>query len=264
MLTFLYKKSLHAYQQVIWIHSAFFLLYIIFDNFLKSGWDGLDWVNFLGLPANMVLWKQAPWKLVTHLFVHVHFAHFFLNLLVLYFIGRELENGVGKKKWWLTYGLGTLGGAFFYVLASGFLHLQDRVLIGNSAANMALVFALFAIDRKKRINFFGVLILEMRWVALVLLLFDLIGIRQGWNAGGHWAHFGGGLMGWAFWYFNSSSTTPAVNKHRRPKTDEEFNNERAEREKRLNDILDKINRSGYDSLSSKEKSFLKDQSENMG
>jgi membrane associated rhomboid family serine protease len=264
MRNFLNKTALHAYQQMIWVHTAFYLLYLIFEIFLKSGWPGLDWVDLFGLSGDTSFWLKAPWKLVTHLFVHVHFAHFFLNLLVLYFIGKELENVIGVKKWWITYGLGSLGGAIFYALASQLLDLQDRSLIGNSAANMALVFALFAIDGRRRLNFFGIVILEMRWVALVFLLLDLIGIRQEWNAGGHWAHFGGALMGWAYWYFQSEKRTTNSPVHRRPKTDDEFNNERAQRERRLNDILDKINRSGYDSLSRSEKEFLKDQSEKMG
>ena len=264
MRKFLNKTTLHAYQQMIWVHSAFYLLYLIFEIFLKAGWNDLDWVNLLGLPGNSALWLNAPWKLITHLFVHVHFAHFFLNLLVLYFVGRELENVTGVKKWWITYGLGTLGGAVFYAMASQLLHLQDRFLIGNSAANMALVFALVAMDGRRKLNFLGIFILEMRWVALVFLLLDIIGIRQGWNAGGHWAHFGGALIGWAFWYFQSSKKGTYTPVHRRPKTDDEFNNERAQRERRLNDILDKINRSGYDSLSRSEKEFLKEQSEKMG
>ena len=48
--------------------------------------------------------------------------------------------------------------------------------------------------------------------------------------------------------------------HRRPKTDDQFNEERLEKERKLNAILDKINRSGFDSLSKSEKDFLNQQS----
>jgi hypothetical protein len=45
-------------------------------------------------------------------------------------------------------------------------------------------------------------------------------------------------------------------------TDDEFNAERKLKEDYLNSILEKISRSGFESLSAKEKSFLEQQKEN--
>ena len=47
-----------------------------------------------------------------------------------------------------------------------------------------------------------------------------------------------------------------VHHHSRPKTDDEYNAERAGRQKKIDEILDKIGRSGYESLSQSEKDFL--------
>jgi hypothetical protein len=47
-----------------------------------------------------------------------------------------------------------------------------------------------------------------------------------------------------------------VRGHARPKTDDQFNDERIERQKKIDFILDKIGRSGYESLSQAEKDFL--------
>ena len=99
----------------------------------------------------------------------------------------------------------------------------------------------------------------MKWVALLFIILDLIGIRQGWNAGGSWAHIGGAIVGWWIWKGSSKKGNP-YNFHKRPKSDDEFNSERVQKEQQLNAILDKINRSGYESLSKREKDFLKEQS----
>jgi membrane associated rhomboid family serine protease len=229
---------------------------------LNAFWDvdsEASIVQSLGWSGHVANFIRQPWTLITHLLMHVSFAHFFLNLLVLYVIGKELELVIGKREWWRTYLLSTLGGVLAYSLSSYLLNHGDRYLVGNSAANMGLVFALVAIDYNRRVNFWGVVILEMKWVAMLFIILDLIGIRQGWNIGGSWAHIGGGLVGWLMWR-SMSKLKSGSTIHKRPKTDDEFNSEKVRREQQLNDILDKINRSGYESLSNKEKEFLKEQS----
>ncbi len=248
----------HAYQQVMVIHSGVYALLLLWrmlgqinseESVVQTlGWSG-DIANFL----------KQPWTLITHLLMHVSFAHFFLNLLVLYVIGKELELVIGKRSWWRTYLFSTLGGLMVYSVSAYFLNHADRFLVGNSAANMGLVFALVAIDYNRRISFWGVAILEMKWVALLFIILDLIGIRQGWNAGGSWAHIGGAIVGWWIWKGGLKKGNP-YNFHKRPKSDDEFNSERVQKEQQLNAILDKINRSGYESLSKREKDFLKEQS----
>ena len=99
------------------------------------------------------------------------------------------------------------------------------------------------------------------WLALIFLVIDLIGVRQGWNVGGHFAHWGGLLAGFVAMKIWSKSDSDVVQyNHRRPKTDEQFNTERLHREEKLNAILDKIGRSGFDSLTQSEKNFLEEQS----
>jgi hypothetical protein len=44
--------------------------------------------------------------------------------------------------------------------------------------------------------------------------------------------------------------------HKRPLSDEDFNSSKAARQKRIDDILDKISKGGYESLTKEEKDFL--------
>ncbi len=116
-------------------------------------------------------------------------------------------------------------------------------------------------DSKRKVNLGGVLIVEVLWLALIFVFIDLIGVRQGWNVGGHFAHWGGLLAGFLvmkFW--SSTGSKNEVYQHRRPKTDEQFNTERLQKEEKLNAILDKIGRSGFESLTTAEKNFLEEQS----
>jgi len=258
---FKYKLShLHAYQQVMLVHSAVYVILLLLSVF-SEGFSSERIVDYAGWSGEWSNITSHPWTLISHMLVHISFAHFFLNLLVLYVIGKELEQIAGRKKWWSTYLFSTFGGILVYSISAEFLNFEDHFLVGNSAANMGLVFALVGIDYNKRINFWGVVILEMKWVALFFIVLDLIGIRQGWNAGGSWAHIGGAVVGWLLWRRRSSGRNFPMSVHRRPKTDDEFNAERVDKEKQLNAILDKISRSGYESLSRSEKEFLKRQSQ---
>ena len=108
----------------------------------------------------------------------------------------------------------------------------------------------------------------MKWVAIVFVVIDLLSIPAA-NAGGHIAHLGGALFGWLFVVVMRHSNTlrSAKPKKRmsakrkkannsRPLTDEEYNHRRAQDQKRVDAILDKISKSGYENLTKEEKEFL--------
>lgn len=219
-------------------------------------------LEMLALPSDFGDFIYGPWTLITHSFVHVHSGHLLVNLLGLYAFGVVFESQVGRRKWWLIYFSGLLMGAVFYWLSIQWYPFVNHFLLGNSASVMCIVGAMVALDRKRKINLWGVLILEVMWLAIIFVLIDLIGVRQGWNIGGHFAHWGGLLAGYLImkWWRREQSISLGTS-HRRPKTDEQFNTERVQREEKLNAILDKIGRSGFDSLSVSEKKFLEEQSQ---
>lgn len=122
--------------------------------------------------------------------------------------------------------------------------------------------------------------IKMIYLAIIFIVFDLLAIPNA-NAGGHIAHLGGALFGFLFvWtgrFVNSDTVsrwqaewrqrrnkikmTPKSKKKNasrtsRPMSDDEFNRRRADDQKRVDAILDKISKSGYDSLSKEEKTFL--------
>jgi hypothetical protein len=100
---------------------------------------------------------------------------------------------------------------------------------------------------------------------------DLFSIKEGVNSGGHVGHLGGAFFGlyygyqlrngngWLLGLFEHKAFKPKMKVTRqpgRPKSDEQFNEEKIARQKRMDTILDKISRSGYEALTKDEKDFL--------
>jgi hypothetical protein len=140
---------------------------------------------------------------------------------------------------------------------------------------MGVLIAICTYRPQDEVMLFVAFRLKLQWMALIFVLLDLISIRSG-NEGGHLAHLGGAMFGF-FWamnmkkgidiaaFFNKAqaifswkpkrkSTIKVV--HKRGKTDEVYNLDKRQKQKRIDDILDKISRSGYDSLSKEEKALL--------
>ena len=259
MKRYLLKTS--ATYQVIAISVVIWLLILLAQILVDAAVVTHFVLEYLALPADLDVFAFRPWTLVTHSFVHVHTGHVLVNLLGLYAFGVLFESQVGRKRWWWVYAIGMTMGAIFYWLSIQWYPYVNHYLVGHSASTMSIVGAMLAWDRKRKVNLWGVVILEVFWLALIFVIIDLIGVRQGWNVGGHFAHWGGLLAGFVAMKIWSRSESRAVNDlHRRPKTDEQFNLERIQREEKLNAILDKIGRSGFDSLTQTEKNFLEQQS----
>jgi len=210
-----------------------------------------------------------PWTLFTYVFFHADVEHFLWNLVIygyVYFAYRECFT---NRLWLLTWLLGSAVGAVVFAIAH-----SETFLLGSSTALWALLGFSFLYEwRSLNGNWNG------KRVVRVLLFFVLL-IGQFYFSDEKVAirsHLGGMVTGIVVGIFQNSigmglwkkfvewiSGSPKLTVKRsnaRFKTDDEFNTERKLREDYLNSILEKIARSGYDSLSSKERAFLENQSE---
>lgn len=237
----------------------------------------------LGLAANSS-WRvmmYRPWSIITHMFTHINFGHFLFNMVALYSMGKMFLALEGSKKLLHLYVMGGLSGYFLfavvYSLSDVLGNREAHAVLGASAAVMAIVVATAVIRPLQKIFLFGIIQLELRWLALILVLLDLASIKTGINSGGHIGHLGGAFFG--LYYGNriskgketrdfigilfdkvrsvfSRKKLHVVHNHSRAKSDEQFNVEKKQRQQRIDQILDKISRSGYESLSKDEKDFL--------
>ncbi len=229
-------------------------------------------------------WREMlyrPWSLLTNMFAHENFGHILFNMIAIYFMGDLLKKMLGDKSVLTIYLLGGLSGflVFFLLfnLSPRFYSPDGSLILGASAAAMAIACAAAGYAPRMQVYLFGAFKLELQWLAIFLVLLDLVSIRSGVNSGGHIAHIGGAAFGYFYALqlrkgknyfkrfeqfldklkslFKKRKMTLTIN-HERPKSDEQFNIDKKSRQQQVDIILDKISRSGYDSLSKTEKEFL--------
>lgn len=241
-------------------------------------------VDYLAVPASLHLLLQRPWTLITYMFLHVGIWHILFNMLWLFWFGRIFLEYMTEKQMLWVYILGGLTGAFAYIFAFNvFPVFQPMVMnsyaLGASASVMAVVTAIafYVPNYTLYLLFFGRV--KIIYIAIALFVIDFFTIPGG-NAGGQIAHIGGALLGFIYvrsirpassgsygikasfssWFsrmFVIKKKSPASGRaSRRPLSDEEFNQQKAHQQKRIDMILDKISKGGYDSLTREEKEFL--------
>ena len=162
------------------------------------GNGSLDVTQWVALPSDLWLLLKRPWTLVTYMFAHADLLHILFNMLWLYWLGRIFMEFFSSKHLTGLYLLGGWGGAALYLLAANLLPRlaggPAGVLIGSSAAVIAIVVAtaVYVPDYKIGLLFLGEV--AIKWVAIVTVAISLLSLDIG-NAGGNIAHIGGALVG---------------------------------------------------------------------
>jgi len=244
-----------------------------------------EWIHhLLDLNSSLPAFIRAPWGLFTSIFTHEQFGHLLFNMLFLYFSGRFFEQYFSRKKLWLTYLFGGICGGILELVANNlFPALQGTnvVILGASGSIMAIFTALAFYQPNLQVQLFGIFPIRIYFLALFFLFKDLINIGTD-DQIAHFAHLGGALFGLLSiqkmhsskniltrleGFFNRikglfTAKKQPKNTRTRFKTDEEFNVEKRQKQERMDEILDKISKSGYDSLTKAEKDFLFNQSKN--
>ena len=252
----------------------------------------IDFNQWLSLYASPVKLLHHPWGIITYMFVHENFWHLLWNMIGLYWFGQILQDMIGRAKIVPLYLIGGISGGVLYILAYNFLPVFSNVVgtatcVGASASVMAIVLAAATIAPNYELILFLIGPVKIKWIALVYVILDLINIQNG-NAGGHIAHLGGALAGFIFIrqlqhgndmsrifyvisdfitrlfakktklkvkykkeYASTFSKSSQQNEGRRQQQSDSMN-----KQEKLDAILDKINRSSYESLSKEEKEFL--------
>ncbi len=237
-------------------------------------------VHNLAVPAEMNSLLRKPWTVFTYMFLHLGFLHILFNILWLYWFGRIFLEYFDGKKLLSTYILGGLTGAALYMLAfNAFpvfeVALPGSVALGASASVLAIVIAISVYVPNYTIYLLFLGPVKLKYIALFTIILDIISIA-GTNAGGHIAHLGGALFGWFYIsrYRKGKDIAKGFNSamdsifswfkprkkmqvtYKRTADDYEYNKSRAENQEVIDRILEKISKSGYDSLTKEEKEIL--------
>jgi membrane associated rhomboid family serine protease len=268
-------RQANIVEQFITINLAVFIFVFLLNTlgFLFQINNSL--VDWLILPATFETFITKPWTIITFGFVHVEFLHILMNLISLYFVGNLFINYFTPKQFISFYVLGTLFGGLVFMLSYNIFpvfadDVSNSVLLGASAGVSAIFIgiATYIPNYQFKIPLIGYI--KLWHLAAVWIVLDIIQIPAG-NAGGHLAHIGGALFG--FLYVNQSSATEiniwskitdfftpkkkplkTVYKSKKSNSTKEANT--SYKQQKINAILDKISKSGYDTLSKEEKDFL--------
>jgi membrane associated rhomboid family serine protease len=260
----------------IWIMVAFANLFLWL---YKSPGTNLL-VKWLSVPADWTELIRKPWTIVTYMFLHERFWHLFFNVWMLWFGGMIFTRFLSQKQLALTYGLGGLVGALFFVLAYNLFPVFETakytaVAMGASASVLAILVAAATYKPDYGLNLLLFGQLKFKWLAIAFVVIDLLSISAE-NPGGHIAHLGGALFGFVYGFIlRKSLGQPSESKRKQrkpkmeytpyeeihdepqaPRSDEEYNRQKADKERDVDAILDKIAKDGYASLTAEEKEFL--------
>jgi membrane associated rhomboid family serine protease len=252
-------------------------------------------VDYFALPANLDRLLSHPWTLVSYMFLHIDFFHVLFNMLWLFWFGKIFLEFLKSGQLLLIYLLGGISGGILYLLFYNIFPVFEKSVdlsfaLGASASVMAIVTAISFYVPGYSIHLLFLGRIRIFYIAFFLFVLDFFMIRSE-NAGGHIAHIGGALFGLSYivirrkgmnfsgvfamswlkkffqWIrrgklrveYNNTSTT-----YGRPITDDDYNTRKAQRQRIIDGILDKISKSGYESLTSEEKDILFKSSNSSG
>lgn len=237
-------------------------------------------LNIFSVPSNLKSLLLRPWTLFTYMFVHKDIWHILFNMLWLYWFGKIFLEYLDQRKLVAVYLLGGLSGAILYIFSFNIFPafegvVAESVAIGASASVMAIVIAIAAYVPDYTVQLFLFGRIKIKYMALAIFVLTSI-MDFSVNSGGKLAHIGGAFFGY-FYTLNlrqGKDIGHGFNKiidslvtllkpgkkmkvtHKKAADEYEYNKTKAEHQSRINTILDKISKGGYDSLTKEEKETL--------
>ena len=231
-----------------------------------------------------------PYQFVTYMFMHGSFAHLFFNMFALWMFGNSIENVWGPKRFLVFYfvcgiGAGLTQELVQHIQFSDLIQNYQYVRMGNrsipvdeylnmvttvgaSGAVYGILLAFGMMWPNSRIYIYFAIPVKAKWFVIIYGLIELFSGFSSVDNVAHFAHLGGMIFGLGlilYWRYKAGIWDPKFNIRfnknndfggSRPKSDWDYNKERAEDQKKTDEILDKISKGGYDSLTDEEKEFL--------
>lgn len=237
-------------------------------------------IDLLAVPASFQRLIIRPWTLITYMFLHKDIWHILFNMLWLYWFGTIFLQYLDQRKLVAVYLLGGISGALLYIISfnvfpafSGLVN--ESVAIGASASVMAVVIAIAVYVPDYTISLLLLGKIKIKYMALAILILTSF-MDFSVNSGGKLAHIGGAIFGYLYTLNlrQGKDIGKGINRiidylvtllkprkkmkvtHRKPSNDYDYNKIKAEHQVKINAILEKISKGGYDSLTKEEKETL--------
>ena len=266
-------RNLNILEKIIFLNLACFIFpYILNTFFFLFDYSNFSIISWFELSSDLKNIIFKPWSIISYSFFHSGFFHLFWNMIILLYSGQIFLNLFTNKMFLSTYFVGVIFGGIIFIFCYNVFPVffnSYSTMIGSSAGVMAILIfiCVYSPNYEIRILFFNI---KLLYIGLFFVFFDIIQIPYG-NAGGHFAHLGGSLVGFIYarqikngkdildsfsfliisiFYKNKKKENKIIKNDYRNILHKDIN------QKKIDQILDKINSSGYDSLSKEEKDFL--------
>jgi membrane associated rhomboid family serine protease len=272
-----YKIGGVANKMIYWNVGIYLLSIILFYQF-KTG--VFEYPNWLAVSSNPDVLVTRPWTLLTYAFFHYGFLHIFFNMMVLNFTSRLFLTFFTQKQYLGLYFLSAIFASIIFVL-SFYLLGKSSLMVGASAAIMALLVASTTYQPLMEVRLLLIGNVKLWHITAVILILDLMQIQLD-NTGGHIAHLSGAFFGFLYikllqngtdlsvivtntinffsTIFDKKQKTPFKKVHKTSQRKTPIRESKVvikdKTQQQIDEILDKISQSGYDSLTKEEKEFL--------
>ena len=275
-------QQFNVAEKLIVFNVIFFVLPLLINTFLFLFKIPIDsytvWFELSSSFSDLVF---KPWTLITYSFLHSGFFHLFFNMYIFLFTSRLFLNLFKSNSLLNVYFLGVIFGGLLFLFSYNFFPAFENskpYMIGSSAGVMSLLIFMstYSPNLEVRLIIFNI---KLLYIGIAFMMLDVIQIPYG-NAGGHIAHLGGALLGFIYannlkkgidiglpvertisklfnlFQLNKSKMNVAFKNKSKNNFNDPNDDNSKKHQKKIDEILDKISSSGYESLSKKEKDFL--------
>lgn len=282
-LKFQYKIGNVGVRLIFW-NLIFFAVPEIFFALARLFQLNIDYLSYVSISTNWndLAWK--PWSILSYAFFHFGIIHLIFNMIMLAFVSRLFLTFFSQKQLLGAYLLSAIFSGLMFLLGYHYLPMLANVnttMVGASGAIMAILIATTTYQpfMDVKLMIFGKV--KLWQIAVILLFLDLVQLPMN-NTGGHIAHLSGAFFGFIYIKLLQNGTdlskivtavlnffasfqgkqkaTPFRKVHVNPKKPAVKRESKIvvkdKTQQQLDEILDKISKSGYDSLTSEEKEFL--------
>ena len=259
--------------KLIYINVAIYLILEITKVIINIFLIDINFNNDKFLLSDTKQLISQPWSLLTYIFFHDNIFHLLFTTIWLHFGGKLFLQYFSERQFITTYFLGRISGGLLYIISIKYLpsiellHRNNELgpLIGSSGAVLAILIAITTHIPNYNLKIPLMGFIKIKYIAYFLLLSSILGI-DGSNGGGNTAHIGGAIFG--FLYIKLQTNTKRSKKNNKSfikyliNIFTSFNSKKSVKENKKNNqkaidiVLEKISKSGYNSLNKDEKDLL--------
>ena len=249
-LSFKPKYFTEAIKILIWINVGLFLLKLISQS-------QIDLARIFGLSPNTV-WPMI-WQPVTYMFIHGDIFHVLINMFVLWMFGSEMESIWGRKQFLRYYFLTGIGSGLVWLLFN--LGQSYAVLIGASGAIYGILLAYGLMFPNRTVYLYFMIPIKVKWFVIILGTIAFLSSFNNHSNISHLTHLSGMAIGFVYlrYYWHWKDFRFSIYKQLeefRSSMSSRSDQKKMEMQYKVNQLLDKINETGYESLTDEEKDSL--------